>query len=68
MYTCTNFKLIWRTSDFGTDFAQKDITEKNFEKLNFKIVKNIEQSPSVPNFSQFEELMILGTNLPKKDE
>ena len=23
MYTCVKFKLIWRTSDFGTKFAPK---------------------------------------------
>ena len=38
MYLCTKFQLIWRTSDFVTKFAQKNMNEKNFEKIKFKIV------------------------------
>ena len=38
---------------------------KNFEKINNKIEISI--STSAPNFSQFEELQVLGPNLPKKD-
>ena len=36
MYLCTKFQLIWRTSDFGTIFAQKNVSDKNFEKMNIK--------------------------------
>ena len=32
MYPCTEFHLIWRTSDFGTKFAPKNMNDKNFEK------------------------------------
>ena len=42
------------------------MNDENFEKLNFKIEMSIYQSTSAPNFSQFEELQILGPNLPKK--
>ena len=42
------------------------MTDKNFEKINFQIVKSIRQSTPVPNFSQFVELQILGRNLPEK--
>ena len=38
MYLCTKFHVIWRTSDFGTKLAQKNITDKSFEKINIKIV------------------------------
>ena len=41
MYPCTNFQLIWRTSNFGTKFAPKNINVKNFEKMNTKIVISI---------------------------
>ena len=37
MYACTKFELIWRTSDFGTKFAQKNMNDKNFEKTNISI-------------------------------
>ena len=37
IYSCTKFQLIWRTSDFGTKFAQKNMNDKNFEKINIKI-------------------------------
>ena len=33
MYTCIKFQLIWRTSDFKTKFAQKNVSEKNFGKI-----------------------------------
>ena len=36
MYPCTKFLLIWRTSDFSIKFAQKNMNEKNFEKINIK--------------------------------
>ena len=44
------------------------MTDKKFEKIDIKIEIKIQQSASVPNFSQFEELQILRPNLPKKDE
>ena len=32
MYPCTELRLIWRTSDFGTKFVQKNMNDKNLEK------------------------------------
>ena len=29
---------MWRTSEFGTKFAPKNMNEKHFEKINVKIV------------------------------
>ena len=43
MYLCTKFQLIWRTPDFGTKFAQKNMNGKNFEKINIKFEVKIEQ-------------------------
>ena len=43
MYPCTKFQLIWRTPDFGTKFAQKNMNGKNFEKINIKFEVKIEQ-------------------------
>ena len=34
MYAFTKFQLIWRTSDFGIKFAQKNTSDKNFEKYH----------------------------------
>ena len=69
MYPYTKFHLIWRTSDFvGPNFLKENMNDKNFEKINIKIEISISLSTSVPNFSQFEELQILGPNLPKKYE
>ena len=36
MYPCAKFQLIWRTPKFGTKFAQKNMNDKNFEKINTK--------------------------------
>ena len=36
MYPCTKLQLIWKTSDFGTKFAQKNMSDKKFEKINIK--------------------------------
>ena len=36
MYPGTKFQLTWRTSDFGTKFAQKNMNNRNFEKMNIK--------------------------------
>ena len=41
MYPCTYFQSIWRISDFETKLAQKNMNDKNFEKLNIKIVIRI---------------------------
>ena len=43
------------------------MNDKNFEEINIEIEISIQQSISVPNFSQFEELQILGPNLPPKN-
>ena len=34
MYPCNKLQLIWRTADFATKFAQKNMNDKNFEKIN----------------------------------
>ena len=36
MCACTKFQLIWRTSNFGTKFAQKNVSDKNVGKINIK--------------------------------
>ena len=36
MYPCTKFQLIWRTSDFGTEFVQKNTNDKIFGKIKIK--------------------------------
>ena len=36
MYPFTKLQLIWKTSDFGTKFAQKNMSDKKFEKINIK--------------------------------
>ena len=41
MYTCTKFQLISRTSGFGTNFAQKNVNDKNFVKVNIKFEMRI---------------------------
>ena len=41
MYACPKFQLIWRTSDFGTKIAQKNMNDKHFGKINTKIVISI---------------------------
>ena len=69
MYPCTKFHLIWRASDFlGPNFLKENVNEKFFEEINIKIEISISLSTSAPNFSQFEELQILGPNLPQKYE
>ena len=35
------FHSIWRTSHFGTEFAQKNMADKNFENINSKILISI---------------------------
>ena len=39
----------------------------NFEKTNIKIVISISQCTPVRHYSQFENLQILGPNLPKEN-
>ena len=41
MCPCTKFQLIWRTSDFGTKFAQKNMNNKNFGKADIKFEMRI---------------------------
>ena len=41
MYPCTKFQLIWRTSDFGTKFAKKNVSDKNFGKINIKFERRV---------------------------
>ena len=41
------------------------MNDKNFEKINIKFKIRTEQSTPAPNFSQFEELEILGPDLPE---
>ena len=65
MYPSTKFQSIWRTSKFGTKFLLKNMTDKNFEKINIKFEIRIQPCTLVPNFSQFEELQFLDPNLPK---
>ena len=42
------------------------MTDKNFEKVNIKIVISMQQSIPVRNFSHFVEPKIMGPNLAKK--
>ena len=41
MYANPRFQSIGTTSDFWTKFAQNDVDDKTFEKINIKIVINI---------------------------
>ena len=45
----------------------ENMTDKNFEKINTKIVISILQFAPVQNFSHFEDLQIMGPNLPLKN-
>ena len=66
---------IWRKQD-GMKFAhntlkfsrfvQNYMNDKTFEKINIKIEISIQQSTSVLNFSQFEELQINETKFAQK--
>ena len=42
------------------------MNDKNFEKINIKIVISRTQCIPEPNFSQFEELKFFEPDLPKK--
>ena len=41
------------------------MNQNNFEKINNKIVINIQQCTPVPNLAYFGEVQILELNLPK---
>ena len=41
------------------------MNQKNFEKINNKIVITMQQCTPVPNFAYFGEVQILELNLPK---
>ena len=41
MYPCMKFQSFCGTSDYETKFAQKNMTDKSFEKINIKVVINI---------------------------
>ena len=60
------FQLTWRTSDFGTKFAPKNMRENFLKKFNIEFEPKIKQCMSVPDFSQFGEIQFLGLNFPKK--
>ena len=51
MYTNARSQSVGTTSGFGTKFPPKNMTDKNFEKINIKIVINIMQCILVPNFN-----------------
>ena len=58
MYSCTKIQSIWRTSDFETKFAQKkkkiaqkNMADKDFQKITIKIIISIEQCTPVSNFN-----------------
>ena len=53
------FQSICATSVYETKFALKNMTDKNFEKIDIKIVITTLQYTSVPYFSQFVERQIL---------
>ena len=38
MYPCPKFQSIWITSDFGTKLPKTIMKNRNFEKINVKIV------------------------------
>ena len=38
MHPCTKLQLIWGISYFGTQLAQKNMNDKNFEKINIKTI------------------------------
>ena len=56
MYHGIEFQITWRTSDFGTKFAPKNMSEKKIKKINIEFETRMKQFMSVPDFSQFEEL------------
>ena len=59
MYPGIKFQLTWRTSDFGTKFAPKNMSKKKIKKIKIEFETRINQFMSVPDFSQFGELQFL---------
>ena len=59
MYPSIKFQLTWGTSDFGTKFAPKHMSENFLKKINIEFETRIKQRMSVPDFSQFGELQFL---------
>ena len=59
MYPAIKFQLTWRTSDFGTKFAPKNMSEEKIKKINIEFETRIKQFMSVTHFSQFGELQFL---------
>ena len=43
------------------------MNDKNFEKINIKIVISLQQCIPLRNFNHFVELQIMGPNLPPKN-
>ena len=64
IYLCTKFQSIWKTSDCGTKSVQKNMTNKNFGKINIKIVTYI----NVPLCKISVNLKIMGPNFLKTHE
>ena len=58
MYPGIKFQLTWRTSDFGTKFAQKNLSAKK-KKNNIEFETKINQFMFLLNFNQFGELQFL---------
>ena len=52
---------------FWDQICPKNVSDKNFEKMNMKFEIRIQQCTPVLNFSQPGELQFLRLNLPKKD-
>ena len=51
---------------FWDQINLKNVNDKNFDKINMKIVISIQQCITAQNFSKFEELPVLGPNLSKE--
>ena len=66
MCPCIKFQSFCRISGYGNKFAQKNMSENFFEKINLQFVISIQQFTPVRNFKHFVELQIMVTNLPKK--
>ena len=56
MYSYTKFKPFCKTSDYETKFAPQNVTGKDFEKANIKIVTRIQQCTPAPNFRWFQDV------------
>ena len=58
MYPGIKFQLTWRTSDFGTKFAQKNLSAKK-KNNNIEFETKINQFMFLLDFNQFGELQFL---------